>query len=200
MFSETEIKRLVFLLLVFLSGAFGVGLHACQCPVTTLNLNECEKYEVIFKGKVLSVKTCANKPGEALFEVEELFKGFAEKKFKVLFDCKAECFYEFKPGEEWIIYSRYKQVNTAQMDYCSRSRRYFNNSKEDYYLPTSGIDYEDELLFLRKELGLHRLVENKNTNDFTRNALPDTRQTVLVLLVSIAAIVLFYFIFTRLVK
>jgi hypothetical protein len=151
-------------------------------------------------GKVINTKTCDNKPGTAVFEVLELYKGNAEKTFNMLFDCEGTCFYEFKPGEEWIIYSRYKQVNTAFMDYCSRSRRYFNNAKEDYYTITNGNEYEDELKFLREKLGLHRLVENKQNNDYSRNNLPNTTQSVVILLVSIGAILIFYFIFSRFVK
>jgi len=185
-----------FLPFLFFSGS----LFACQCPVSILSLKECDKYEVIFKGKVLSVITCDSKPGEALFEVEELYKGNAEQKFKVLFDCNDDCFYEFRPGEEWIIYSRYKQVNTASMDFCSRSRRFFNQANEDYYTSTNGNDYEDELNFLREKLGLHRLVETKQHQDYSRNNLPNSTQFVIILLVSIAGLLGFYFIFNRYLK
>jgi uncharacterized OB-fold protein len=186
-------------LLFFLCG-IPSGMLACQCPVTVLSLTECEKYEVIFRGKVLSVTSCDNKPGEALMEVLELYKGYAEKKIKVMFNCNEPCYYEFKPGEEWIIYSRYKQVNTALMDYCSRSRRYFSSSKEDYYTASNGNDYEDELKFLREKLGLHRLVETKQNSDYSRNSLPNSTQSVIILLVSIAALLGFYFIFNRYLK
>lgn len=173
---------------------------ACQCPLTALSLAECNKYEVIFRGKILSVKSCDNKPGEAILEVLELYKGNAEQTFKVLFNCSDECFYEFKPGEEWIIYSRYKQVNTAMMDYCSRSRRYFDLEKEDYYTATNGNDYEEELKFLREKLGLHRWIESEQIQDYTRNNLPNPTQSVIILLVSIGALLLFYFLFTRYLK
>jgi len=187
---------ILFLLIIIQSN----GIQACQCPVTVLSIQECNKYEVIFRGKVLTVKTCDDKPGEAVFEVLELYKGNAEQKFKVLFSCSEECFYAFKPGEEWIIYSRYKQVNTALMDYCSRSRRLFTNSKEDYYNSTNGNEYEDELKFLRDKLGLHRLIQNNKNQDYSRNLIPDTKQSVLILLASIVGIVLFYFLFSRIVK
>ncbi|MBL7901922.1 MAG: hypothetical protein JNK73_08005 [Bacteroidia bacterium] len=185
--------------LIFLCGTPSRML-ACQCPVTAMSLAECDKYEVIFRGKVLAVKSCNNKPGEALMEVLELYKGYAEKKFKLVFNCSDPCYYEFKPGEEWIIYSRYKQVNTALMDYCSRSRRYFTSAKEDYYTASNGNDYEDELKFLREKLGLHRLVETKQHQDYSRNNLPNSTQSVIILLVSIAALLGFYFIFNRYLK
>jgi hypothetical protein len=189
--------RCILILFLLFTGA---RIEACQCPVTVLNMQECNNYDVIFRGKVLTVNPCDHKPGEAIMEVLELFKGNAEQKFKILFACSEDCFYEFKPGEEWIIYSRYKQVNTALMDYCSRSRRLFNNSKEDYYIATSGIDYEEELKFLREKLGLHRLIENKQNQDYSRNNLPNSSQSVGILLVSIAALLGFYFIFNRYLK
>ncbi|MCU0361697.1 MAG: hypothetical protein MUF75_13485 [Bacteroidia bacterium] len=176
------------------------SVNACQCPVTVLSLQECEKYDVIFRGKVLNTTTCNNKPGTAVFDVLELYKGNAEKTFNVLFDCEGTCFYEFKAGEEWIIYSHYKQVNTAKMDYCSRSRRYFNSANEDYYTSTSGNDYEDELKFLREKLGLHRVLENKQNKDYSRNVVPNNSQSVVILLISIGAIIVFYIIFSRFVK
>lgn len=193
-------KRLFPLILFFFSTGVPARLMACQCPVTVLSLAECNNYEVIFRGKVLAVKLCDNKPGEATVEVLELYKGYAEKTFKIMFNCSDPCFYEFKPGEEWIIYSRYKQVNTALMDYCSRSRRYFASSKEDYYTASNGNDYEDELKFLREKLGLHRLVESKQKSDYSRNNLPNSTQSVIILLVSIAALLGFYFFFNRYLK
>lgn len=193
-------KRLLILILFFFCSGITSRILACQCPVTALSLAECDKYEVIFRGKVISVKPCDNKPGEALMEVLELYKGYAEKKFKVMFNCSDPCFYEFKPGEEWIIYSRYKQVNMALMDYCSRSRRYFTTVKEDYYAASNGNDYEDELKFLREKLGLHRFVETKQNPDYSRNNLPNSTQSVIILLVSITALLGFYFFFNRYLK
>ncbi|HQQ93765.1 MAG TPA: hypothetical protein PLQ93_04360 [Bacteroidia bacterium] len=173
---------------------------ACECPLSNLSLKTCEAYEIIFKGLVLEVKACGHKPGEALFEVQELYKGNARKQFKVLFDCESDCAYLFKPGEEWIIYSRYRQVNIAQMDWCSRSRRFFRNDREDYYAATYGNSYEEEYAFLRKELGLHRLLANDQGASQGRNLVPDTNQSVIILLVSIAGLLLFYYLFKRFLK
>lgn len=190
---ETAQKIIFSILFVF---AFGSS-KACQCPLSNLSLNECEKYEVIFRGKVLDVKSCGDKPGEAQFEVLELYKGNASEKFKILFRCDEECAYLFKPGEEWIIYSRYKQVNTAMMDWCSRSRRYFSNLKEDYYTSTYGNDYEEELAFLRTHLGQHRLLKGDATLSQSRNQIPGKAQTAVLLICSILGIVLFYLIFKK---
>ena len=50
-------------------GLLFLKTQACQCPLTQLSLDECAKYEIIFKGKIVSVVDCDLKFGEALFEL-----------------------------------------------------------------------------------------------------------------------------------
>src|SRR4051812_3392127 len=121
-------KRITYFLLSFVLSYY--GSRACQCPITTLGLAECDKYEIIFKGRIDSVVNCNNNFGVAYFEVNELYKGNATKIFKVLFECDVECAMKFNVGEEWVIYSRYKQIDNAMMDWCSRSRKYFKIDKQ----------------------------------------------------------------------
>jgi hypothetical protein len=195
---HTRFARFVFLLLGL--SFFSSPLIACQCPLTQLSLEECNKYEVIFKGKIVKVIECDNKFGEVLFEVQELYKGNSEEKFKVLFECEVDCAQKFSVGDEWIIYSRYKQLDNAMMDWCSRSRKFFKVDTEDFYTYTYGNDYEDELVFLRKNLGLHRtLVERKSQID-GRNIKPSINQTIFVLLISVGTIVLFYYLFNKFLR
>lgn len=160
-------------------------------------MEECNKYEIIFRGKIVSVKDCGDKFGEAIFEIEELYKGNATKEFKVLFECDVECAQKFNPGEEWIIYSRYKQIDNAKMDWCSRSRKYFKVDKEDFYAVTYGNDYYDEVKFLHKNLGVHRFLTDKNPQDGSRNKIPDKQGFIIALLCSLAGLVLFYYLFNR---
>jgi hypothetical protein len=174
--------------------------YSCQCPETSLSISECDKYEIIFKGKIISVKTCENSFGEAIFEVEELYKGNATKNFKVLFTCGGSCDMKFSPKEEWIIYSRYKQINNALMDWCSRSRKWFKIDKQDFYATNFGNSYEEEIKFLRSNLGTHRLVAEANNSTEGRNIRPSATQTIILLLSSIAAIFLFYWLFNRAFK
>jgi len=170
---------------------------ACQCPLTRLSMEECNKYEIIFKGRIDSVKNCGDKFGEAFFEIEELYKGNATKHFKVLFECNVECAQNFNPGDEWVIYSRYKQIDNAKMDWCSRSRKYFKIDKEDFYTVTYGNDYYDEVKFLQENLGAHRFLADKNQQDGSRNKLPDKQGFIIILLCSLAGLVLFYYLFNR---
>lgn len=182
----------LFVLLVF-------SAEACQCPPSVLSLKECEKYEIIFKGKVVSSKTCDTKPGEAVFEISELYKGNSEKQFRLYYTCKDECAREFAVGDEWIIYTRYKQINNAQMDWCSRSRKYFRFDKEDYYTVLFGNDYEDELSFLRSNLGNHRVMEKKQVSE-ERNKKPNVTESIYILISSLLAIIGFYFLINRFLK
>lgn len=181
---------LSFLILKFFS-------NACQCPLTVLSIEECNKYDIIFKGKILSVNDCGDKFGEALFEVDELYKGVIAKEFVVLFNCKEECFQKFNAGEEWIIYSNYKQVDKAMMNWCSRSRKYFKNEKEDFYTVNYGNDYFDEVKFLREKLGNHRTLANTPNLEANRNQIPDKTQFVVILICSLLGIILFYWLFNK---
>lgn len=176
------------------------SVYACQCPLTTLSRAECDKYEVIFRGKILSVKPCQDNFGEAVFEISELYKGMVTKEFKVLFECGVECAGEFAPGQEWIIYSNYKQVNNVKMDWCSRSRKYFKIDKEDYYKETYGNDYDDELTFLRTNLGQHRFLSDKKVTSENRNKKPTKTETVIILICSLAAVLIFYWLFNKFFK
>jgi hypothetical protein len=189
------LRRAFVSLFVFLVFA----VEACQCPPSVLSLKECEKYEIIFKGKVVSAKTCDTRPGEAIFEVSELFKGNTEKKFRLYFTCKDDCAREFAVGDEWIIYTRYKQIDNAQMDWCSRSRKYFRFDKEDYYTELYGNDYDDELTFLRSTLGNHRVMEKKQVSE-ERNKKPNVTESIYILISSLGAIILFYFLINRFLK
>ena len=189
---NAPIKSIVFFFL------FGyINLNACQCPLSGLNIAECDKYDIIFKGRVKSVVECDNKFGEAVFEIDELYKGQAQKIFKVLFECNSTCYQKFNVGDEWIIYSRYKQVNNCKLDWCSRSRKFFKSDKEDFYTLTYGNDYDDELKFLRQKLGLHRFLIEAKIETGNRNTIPNVNQTIIILLCSITVIVLFYFIFNK---
>jgi hypothetical protein len=182
------------LLLSFLF-AFTAG-KCCECPLSVLSMEEAEKYEVIFRGTIVSVKDCGSRFGEAMFRVDELYKGNATREFKILFECGVPCQQAFNRGDEWIIYSRYKQLDNALMDWCSRSRKYFRNEKEDFYKVNYGNDYFEELRFLRSNLGLHRTLSER-PQVTGRNQIPGIRGSVIIILCSVGVILLFYWVFNR---
>lgn len=176
------------------------GAKACQCPPTTLSLDECAKYELIFRGKIISLRNCDNNLGEAVFEVIDLYKGNIKVKFPILFDCKKECAQEMRPGDEWIIYTNYKQITNGMLDWCSRSRRYFAVEKQDFYAVNYGNDYDDEAKFLSEKLGRHRPLSEKVQQTPHQNEKPSLTQTIIILIVSLVCMVMFYWFFGRIFK
>ncbi|MBK7668982.1 MAG: hypothetical protein IPJ32_17545 [Sphingobacteriaceae bacterium] len=187
--------------------AFGFSLFtfhfspACQCPVTKLSIEECDKYQLIFRGKIKSDSLMEGKKAEVVFEILELYKGVVPSEFKVLFEHDVECSQAFNVGEEWIIYTNYKQAMNAQMDWCSRSRKYFKNEKLDFYTVTYGNDYDTELKFLRDNLGLHKVLKPMENNAAgNRNIIPTQKEFIIYLLISIVAILAFYYLFNKFFK
>jgi hypothetical protein len=199
--------RKIFRILFLFALAFASGFtpmrgqqRACECPPSELSEQETEKYTVIFRGTIDSVKTCDDTPGRAYFRVDELYKGRVQPTFVVAFWCGEACAVGFHPGEEWLIYTNHQQVYSGRMDWCSRSRKYFRNVNEDYYAVNYGVSYFDELAFLRKHLGIHRTMDASGLEPAGRNFRPSTFETVVLLVCSLAGILLFYWLFRKLFK
>jgi len=183
------------LLFLFLS-KFSI---ACQCPVTALNEAELAKYDIIFKGKIKELKLDKAR-SEAVFMVNELYKGMVSGEFKLLFDNEDQCKLELRNGDEWIIYANYHQIDNAKLDFCSRSRKYIKNIKEDFFEATSGVSYDEEIAFLQTKLGLHKpLKKNPNAVE-NRNIIPTSNQMIIGFICSLLGLFLFYWIFNRLFK
>lgn len=188
-------------LLAFLFGIFltAQAAMACQCPLTALNQAELDKYDIIFKGKILRVKP-AGKKSEAVFSIGELYKGVVAAEFMVLFDDDDVCKLDLRPGDEWIIYANYHQIDNAKLDFCSRSRKYIKNAKEDFFAETTGVSYDEEFKFLQKTLGLHRVMKDNPNKVENRNILPTPNQLIIGFLCSLAGLFLFYWLFNRFFK
>ena len=172
---------------------------ACQCPLSTLDQKELQKYEIIFKGKIKSIKLDKEK-SEAVFTISELYKGMMHEEFRILFNDADVCKLELRAGDEWIIYSNYYQIDNAKLDFCSRSRRYIKNIKEDYFAETTGLSYDEEQLYLQTNLGLHKLMKKNPNIVEDRNILPDQTQFVVILICSMLGLILFYWLFGKLFK
>jgi hypothetical protein len=174
---------------------------ACQCPTTRLSMEECNKYDLVFKGRIDSLSSCMDKKGHAFFKISELYKGLATERFEVLIDCEGECAQVLNVGEEWIVYANYKQATNAKLDWCSRSRRFIKNEKEDFYAVNNGATYDQETEFLRTNLGLHKPlkpIENQRIGE--PNQLPTQKEFIVYLLLSIVGLVVFYYLFNKFFK
>lgn len=174
--------------------------EACQCPVTILNEKEIAKYELIFKGKIKSVKLSEGVNSEAVFQVDELYKGNTTPEFKVLFDKSDGCKIDLNAGEEWIIYTNYIQIDKAKLDFCSRSRKYIKNIKEDFFAVTTGISYDEELRYLQTNLGLHKLLKENLNKVENRNQIPTQTEFIYILIFSLLGIILFYWLIRKFLK
>ncbi len=189
-------KLLNYILLFLLISKLSL---ACQCPLTSLTDAELAKYDIIFSGKIKSIKLDKSR-SEALFTVNELYKGIVSVEFKLLFDNEDQCKLDLRVGDEWIIYANYHQIDNAKLDFCSRSRKFIQNVKEDFFAETTGVSYSEEIHFLQTKLGLHKpLKKNPNAVE-NRNIIPTTNQMIIGFICSLLGLFLFYWIFNRIFK
>ncbi|MDF2449555.1 MAG: hypothetical protein K0R26_2059 [Bacteroidota bacterium] len=188
-------KHLIVILLIL---GFRLS-QACQCPITSLTKEETNKYEIIFKGRVKTV-TFKKEKSEAIFTVDELYKGMLATDFKIIFNEEDPCKIDFRSGDEWIIYANYNQVDNAKMDFCSRSRKFFRNAKEDFFTETTGVSYEEEMRYLQTNLGLHKLMKQNPNRVENRNILPTGNQSILFVIISLFGLVAFYWLFNKFFK
>jgi hypothetical protein len=186
-----------FILVVFLT--FSYSSKACQCPVSKLDEVALNQYELIFRGKIIKLNPNERK-SEAIFEVIDLFKGNATKEFTVVYDATDPCKLDLREGDEWLIYSNYIQIDRVKLDYCSRSRRFFKNIKEDYFAEVTGLSYEEEYRFLTEKLGFHKLLKQNENQVKNRNIIPSKMQFIITILVSLVAMVVFYWLFNKFFK
>src|ERR1700741_2038291 len=108
-------KKLV-LLLILIHTSF--TSFSCDCPsLPLLDLDYCGKFEIIFKGKVVSVSTC-NEISSAKFKLSELYKGPCTEEIEIWFDCSSDCMMSFTAGEEWIIYANFFQHGKPRAEFC----------------------------------------------------------------------------------
>jgi len=189
-------KQLLLIILLILSSKLS---FACQCPLSTLDLKELQKYEIIFKGKIKSIKLDKEK-SEAIFSISELYKGILADDFKIIFNDADPCKLELRVGDEWIIYSNYYQIDNAKLDFCSRSRKYIKNIKEDFFAETTGISYDEEQRYLQEQLGLHKLLKTNPNVVENRNIIPNQTQFAVILICSMLGLIIFYWIFNKLFK
>ena len=188
--------RYKFIFLLILTCKLSI---ACQCPLSSLSDKEIAKYDIIFKGSLKSIKL-NNTNSEAIFTISNLYKGIISQDFKILFNDEDVCKLELRVGDEWIIYTNYYQVDNAKLDFCSRSRKYIKNIKEDFFAETTGIAFDDELRYLDTHLGLHKLLKSNQNKVENRNIIPSSNQFILLLILSVAGLLLFYWLFNKFFK
>ncbi len=177
--------------------------NACDCPSTPrLEKTYIEEYAFIFKGSVKSITPCNDGIAKVHFVLQELYKGKSPKEIDVYFDCGKECPMNFYAGETWIIYSNYAQVGKPDVSLCSRSRKLVDNEVQvqTNFIP-SDYSFEQEAEWLRTNLGIQAfLKENNGAMLSHRNELPSRSNALLLIGISLAGVLLIYFVFKKFIK
>lgn len=180
---------------------------ACDC-VTTKNLTivECRRFDVILTGVVDSVATCNKGKATTFMQVKEVYKGDIASRFHFNFDCESSCQMSFAKGEQWLIYTSYNpELKVYEVNFCDRNRKYFQKNADDYYTASLGINWTDEIDFLKKNIGLKPNAaqsESSNSKDITQreNQLGTGKNNLVLLLISALLFLLIYFFVSKKIK
>lgn len=190
-------KKNIFFIFLFLSNLS----FACQCPtLSPISKDLCNKYEVIFYGKVDSVSPCAtNGISTAHFTINELYKGEVEQHVKVDFDCSSACMMSFSESDEWIIYSIFQRFDLMTVNICEHSRKFFSDATLDIYEIASHRTFEQEKQFLNKALGIQSFIKKNELNEQQNNMAhhntqPSAMNKLWLLLASAVAMGIVYYV------
>ena len=110
----------VLLIFAILSIQIGYG---CSClPPGKIDDIQFNKYDLIFKGKVVSIKK-KNEVVSILFQVEDYYKGNKySKTIKVATVAyESACGITVKRGEEWLVYAFFSN-NEYNTNLCTRTK------------------------------------------------------------------------------
>lgn len=164
-------------------------VYSCDCPpLQTLNKEYCESSDLIFIGIIDSVSVC-NEKAVAYFNVEELYKGKSFARCEINFDCSTSCQMSMSKGDRWIIYAYYAKYAVPEISFCGRSRKQFENSKDDYYETTHQLSFIKEKETLTALLGVQPLLQCEETSGVQRELIKPKGFTVLwLLLFSVAGL------------
>lgn len=189
-------KHLGLIVLLFASQL----AFACKCEaLMPITKSACEPYNAIFTGQIDSVSACDTKGfSTAYFTIAEVYKGLLEKNTRVQFDCASSCLMSFATGEQWIIYAKYEQFDVLNVSLCSNSRKLFADESSDIYALTAERSFEQEKQFLQQTLGIQKLKEEQTLQNPTgRNIQPSGINKLVLLIISVMAMVIIYFITKR---
>ena len=191
-----SIKKILAAILITVSTA----AFACKCAsLAPISEEACNKYNVIFTGRVDSVSACNDKGlSIAHFTVDEVYKGSLVRQVKVEFDCSSSCLMSFSSGEVWLMYTNYEKFDLLTASLCSHTRKYFTEDTQDIYALSTQQTFEQEKQLLKKILGVQPFKETFQPSDVTgRNEQPSGTGKLVLLTISFAAMAVVYFIFRR---
>lgn len=181
------------------------GLLACDCKQQSpLTIVECIKFDGILQCTIDSVSAC-NTKSIAYAHTIEVYKGAQQGAVQLNFDCSSSCQMSFAKGERWLVYGKLNALHQLEMNFCDRNRKYFSASKDDYFAVNTGLSFEDEIAYLKKNIGLKVKNEqhpNGKSIDITQreNALGSGGNNLLLLLASLIFFLLIYVVVSKKIK
>lgn len=169
-----KLFRLFSVLLLIIASTQGVW--ACKCKPTELTIVECRKFDLIFKCKIEAVTDCQNNRSIAEASILELYKGELTEKVNFSYDCASSCLMSFSKNETWLIYAKKNAQDQFEVSLCDRNRMLFIKPEEDYYFTNTDISFEDEISYLKKNIGLklNNTNQSKPAIDITQRENNDT--------------------------
>ncbi len=192
------------------------GFHqafACNCEgvLPSIGFEQTEQYDLIVVGKIDAVKTFSSAENVAEVTGRTLYKGAIAEHFEVYFASKTSCLIPFLEQEYWLIYAKKDSLNPQKyiVNYCERTRKWVQSNTNDDYIISSGITYMEEIAFLERtypkkdfftEEQLHK-INDKNQRELTadrRLEQASPKQKIIILIVSVAAFALIYFLVRKL--
>ncbi|MBC7863132.1 MAG: hypothetical protein IAF38_09170, partial [Bacteroidia bacterium] len=153
---KMHLKKII--LLVFF---IGIKISvACDCPAfppLTKELFDAKNLkQIVFKGMVMRNGEC-NTIASCVFEIQELYFGRSTKHLTAVYQCSGDCVMNFNPGEEWIIYGEYIQLEKIKISFCSRSRKIEKSNSDEVDAVGYGCTTAQEVSFLRDNLGIKKV-------------------------------------------
>lgn len=181
------------LLLIFFFQLLITRSLACDCasfPPLNRELFSANSKLLVFRGRVNQVLDC-NKIGTCNFEVTEVFSGHSRQHVFAVYDCSSlECQMNFVPGEEWLIYGEYIQVEKIKVEFCSRSRKISTVSNNESEKIAFGYSIPEELEWLRTHLGTHEIKpDNENRLLTHQNEKPSPLEKIILLIISMTSVI-----------
>src|ERR1043165_11962 len=177
---------------------------ACDCPpLAPFSKTAAEQYDVVFYGKVTAVNACDEKGrSTAYFLASELYKGNCEKEIRISFDCMSSCMMSFAKDEEWIIYAKYEKFDLLKADFCEHSRKKFPDDSQDIYLWNSRSGFDKEKEDLKALFGLQNFIASNDLQKQhdamgPRNEQPSGYSKLILLLISISAMGIVFYVIKR---
>jgi hypothetical protein len=106
--------------------------YACSCIVPPPPDQALQQANAVFAGKVISIKENNDKYEKTvLFEVTTTWKGIDQKQIEITTPLNsAACGYEFKEGQQYLVYANQEESNQFETNLCTRTAE-LSSAKED---------------------------------------------------------------------